>query len=692
MKLRTVLLTASIAVITALFTAVAVLNALLPGKIRALAIQTLQKQTGKQAAIGSVSISLLKGLVFKDVRLSENGETLFSVKRAAVGFNVFTLAMGKLGVSSLEFDSPYAFIERGEDGVLNFKKLFHKKAGGSPSVVSRIIVRDGRISFRDLRITPAFSKTIEHIELSTGFALPADIGFRLSASLRGSSSRVQINGKYRLPEKSLSATVVLKEFQAQDVQPYIWRSRIAQAVVNGTNYVQLTGDVLSIKTNSEVRGAWFGIGRTKAIADGSIEAAFTFDLKKGLEDYAGTVVFSDCELQTAQPLRLQGPVEFSKDKFSWKALKLGYAGEEYISSGTLSDISHPSLELGIYSRNMHLEATAKSKDNVLNISRLKAEFRDSTLFLQGSVDLSRLPALPAQLYSTAHLELADLGLFFAKTKTWNKAAPRGKLNLDLDAFGDLRDFTKLTVNALAKSTRLSAYGVTAGNFSLDYKQAAGIAKTLFNFSFYDGTVNGDASGDLTKPGLPLSGEFSADGIALEKFKADTPLKDRDLAGNMTSNAVFSGELAHPRSYAGSGTVAISKGRLWQLDILKDLGQNFFPELLSVTFEKGSSNFRFKEQTVYVENLNLMSSLIQLAGKGSLRLDGPVDAFINIQVSENVLPNLWQLKKFAAAILRQTGKIVGVRVTGTRKQPQYQLQQPIFSGVFQGLRDFFNPKK
>jgi hypothetical protein len=396
----------------------------------------------------------------------------------------------------------------------------------------------------------------------------------------------------------------------------------------------------------------------------------------------------EAALPSSLVLSTEGVVDFATDRLSWKQLKVRYAGNEYTSSGTVSSFRQPVIGFGIYSQETQVEGSVRLRDKVLEITRVKAASGKSEASIQGTVDISRAPALPCQLSFSANLDMAGMERFIASPK-WKEAKPAGAFTVQSTASGDLSHPDMMKVNALVKSASFTSYGLNAGNLNVDYRQAEGTAKALFNFSFYDGTANGDVQAELAKNGIPYSLKTTVQGVNVEKLKADTAFRQKDLSGILSAESLFTGQMAQKPAVIGKGKVAIANGRLWQLDVLAGLKQFVLPELFSVTFDRGSTEFLLDNDQLTLDKLNLLSSTVQIVGKGSTRLAGaeqPIEGLVSIQVSENILPNLGKLRTLAGKVLGQTGKVVGVKISGTRQRPKYDLTQPFFSDVWRFLQE------
>ncbi|MGE5307500.1 MAG: DUF748 domain-containing protein [Deltaproteobacteria bacterium] len=703
MKARYKLLIALLVTAALLTAAALVLSARLPAIARDIAVKTAAEKTGKQLSIGTVKVDLFKGIVFTDLALSSQGRTVASAKRASAHFNILSLFSGNLIVDAFELESPSVPVVRRKDGsfeIAGVSSLPRTKAPakkeGFGLVITRVAVKDAMVDFTDDSLSPAFRSYLYPLEFYAQLSPPSSAAFRFSAGIARGPARIVGKGTYELASRALSATAIFEHLAPADFQPYLsGKFSITGGALDGAAAVEYKERVLSIKTDSTARNCGVELTAGKASFDGKISASYTGHARPTPPEYTVSMTLSRLEAALANGIKINaaGALQIDPDVFLWKGIKLIYAGEEYVSSGSVRGFSSPTFEFGIYSTKAQLEGLIQTKNRILQITRIKGVMNGSNLFVTGTVDVSDLTAVPADLSVTGDVDLTDLNVFFSKQQGWQQASPSGRLHTEMKVSGDLRQPCRLKVKGAVKSKTLCAYGLAFGNLHAEYDQENGAGHSLFNFSFYDGIVHGEASLDLTKTGYPYTVKTTSEGINVQKLKNDTPFRAKDLSGTINVCSVISGQAGAIGNPEVRGNVQLADGKIFQLDILQGLGQMLFPELLSVTFSRGAADFNVKDRMLTVTEASLASSTLQLTGKGTADLSSPeqpVNGLFNIQVSSSIIPRLGKFKNIASVILDQSRRVVGVQVSGTRTHPQYRLTQPLVDDLFRGLRDLLGP--
>ena len=686
-----------IALCLLLAAAVTVANAFLPEKIRSSAVTAIKNSTGADCRIASVRFHFFKGLVARDIAVSKEGNPLFSVEEISLRPDPLAIFSGKLIISSLTIIRPSARFERWSREGPGPAQFIPRPGGGGnlpfPLIVNHISIQKGEIAFVDHTVEPAFARTITGLNVNAWLSLPPSVKFTFEAAVENSPMTMGAIGQLDLSSASFTCRANVKGLTAADILPY-WPGR-AVALNNGRAdtdiAIEFKEGVLKLRAVSRVSKAEFSAGKVKAAFDSTV----TF--KMGQAFSAPPVFTLECVIDRGTidfggfpgVLAVSGPLELSKSALAWKGFKVSRGEQSYITAGTLKNFSSPEIDFNAFDgNNLQIEGLAKTENNVLTISYLKATTPASTVSLTGTLDFGS-KELNAGLSSLFDLELSDLDTFFKHTKSWEQAKPSGKVSGQAKFTGSLSNIPHASASCGFKSGPLSAYGLKAGSSFADYKQEAGRAKLLFNFSAYDGLMNNEADIDLTAPGLPFQFKTKFEGLKLEQLKNDTVLKNKDLAGSLTGQAEFTGSLNSIKDSSGQGTIDMSKGKLLQLDVLAGLGQLLFPELGMITFDYGHAGFTVKDRKVNTNDFALTSRTLALAGKGSLGFDGSVDAFMELQVSDMIIPTLGHLRQIAGMVLKQTGKIVGVKITGTRRQPKYSVEQPIVMDIWKKLKGLLN---
>jgi|GEM_PF-2626694 len=153
----------------------------LPEKIKKLATDFLEEQLELEASLQSVDFSFWKGIEVKGFAIKNPAgfkeEKLIKIERAVLKPSFLSLLRRKPAVSAIFIDEPQFSLERNQKGIWNIERLLKPSPQKSPPKekspdkkfslrVSKIVIRQGNISFRDEGITPSFSRKIKNINLN----------------------------------------------------------------------------------------------------------------------------------------------------------------------------------------------------------------------------------------------------------------------------------------------------------------------------------------------------------------------------------------------------------------------------------------------------------------------------------------------------------------------------------------------
>ncbi|MFZ0611805.1 MAG: translocation/assembly module TamB domain-containing protein [Desulfobacterales bacterium] len=158
-------------------------------RAKALAIETLERQTGLRLELGSLSGSLLTNLSATDLRLEGPSGPLLAVDRISVGYALPLLLHRTLMIRYLRFEGLQVYLVRQADGTWNVEaeaRRFASPAGepseGAPLAVvfRRLAIDGGTLSIRDEASAPPQIRRIENLTLD----LQLDIASEIKADLR----------------------------------------------------------------------------------------------------------------------------------------------------------------------------------------------------------------------------------------------------------------------------------------------------------------------------------------------------------------------------------------------------------------------------------------------------------------------------------------------------------------------------
>lgn len=226
----------------------------LPIKIRSLIIQNLENYTRKRASLKSVQFSLLKGLILENLILYDGGKTLISVKEASCAFLILPIFKEKkIIIPVIKLREPRIFLNRRADNTINLMELVPGKKAEEKKqafgiIVSGINVSDGQIDFQDDTFSPAFSKSIEDVNLGLHLDWPAGIRCNFRAKAKAAPPiLVEAYAEFQLLAQELNAKISIKELPPEDFSVYYSNSGL---VIKNGKIDALVNLNLKVKENS----------------------------------------------------------------------------------------------------------------------------------------------------------------------------------------------------------------------------------------------------------------------------------------------------------------------------------------------------------------------------------------------------------------------------------------------------------
>jgi len=387
-------------------------------------------------------------------------------------------------------------------------------------------------------------------------------------------------------------------------------------------------------------------------------------------------------------VNLTGRIKFSPDRIDWEGLRFLVNGIQYKATGSWQNFISPRLQVVLESENIRLKASFKVKGTEFDFSEFIGAYLNSEFSATGIVD-TKNPNLPfADISGSLDLNLEDLKKIFVKAaEQLDKAKLQGMVAVDFNFKGKTDSFKNCFLQARASSPAFSAYGLKSENFSFDYTQSEGAGNiTGLILPFYSGLVQGSAVINFKEPKLPYQINLILKGVRIEKFKADTPAKDQDIAGKVDADFKLNGLFDDISKLNGSGDINVSEGKLWQLNLFKGLGSLLFVrDFTNIIFTKGSCKFKVEDKLISTDNLVLRSDITDLDGKVKIGFDSTIDAYLNVHILNESVPLSGTFKDVATAIIGRAGRFGVIKITGTLKEPKNKFE-PAVGDILIGLKN------
>jgi len=371
-----------------------------------------------------------------------------------------------------------------------------------------------------------------------------------------------------------------------------------------------------------------------------------------------------------------GRFRFVPNQVSWDDIGFRYHDARYRSSGALTDFKAPGVRMKLSSEDVSLEAAFAVNGKAFNFSKLTGKYLDSGFSVRGSLDASDPARLPADIEGSLNIDLEDLKKASGKLKEKiERARPEGMVKTEFSLKGDLRDLKTCAVDAKISSDELSLYGLKLATSTMNYSQKDGAGDILFMKSFfYGGSTAATGRIDWAAPDSPYRFDVEIDGIRVERFKADTSFKDKDIAGSVKLRAKLKGFLADAGRLSGEGKISVTDGKLWQLNLFQGLGVLLFTsDFNNIIFKEGRCDFTIADKAIYTDELTLKSELLDLYGPVRIGFDNSVSATLKAEFPEDVFESNARTNIKAAI-----GKFTYIEVAGTLKEPKYRIRPDVQS--------------
>lgn len=407
--------------------------------------------------------------------------------------------------------------------------------------------------------------------------------------------------------------------------------------------------------------------------------------KQEVPVFSGEATLQNVDLTLAQQnIALEtdtGRVKFDTktENIQWHFEAVKYANNIYSFDGTLKGFQAPEINAVVIGPDIKVQADLTKTKGPLKVSSLKGRYKNTSFDLSGEWDTKQ--DLTCQGNIT--LELEDLKHFLPQYQGALKPIdPQGIVFLRGDITGPIADPRLWKIKSHATSDAVKAYGLKFHNVELDYTQIGREGfLNLLSFNAYRGKGAVKGRLDIGEKDLQYRLRAILEGVDLNALKLDTTMKEKTFFGILGLDASLNGTAGDPKSLRGDGALAIKNGNLWEFNPLKGLGDFLFiPRFSSITFTQAEGDFTIRDGYIYTDNFELQGTELGLIAEGKISLEGELDLLVNSQIN---MPG----PKIADQISR-AANLTAIKITGTVKDPKYQLQ-PIAQNIMKKLGDIFS---
>jgi hypothetical protein len=344
-------------------------NIFLPQKLKVWVVDFLSTRTARQVTLDRINYNIFKGIVLKGLTIFENtsegeiNKKFLTVEEIYFRLPIPPLFARKLIITNLYIGSPDVVITRIKPKEWNFSDILTVKPPEPKpkftTLISRAVISEGKISFKDLTKEPAFNTQMEATNGEMYLTLPANINFKFSSRIvRTPAITIQSSGKYNFLLQTLDLEFNTKDITLTDYAPYYQKS-LPFEIIQGESDLKIS---FSLDKDKHIRlyGTSFikGLAVQQESLQGSGDLTVTTDVayKLGEEkhvEYRGDVEFRNFVakgLPVVETLKnINGKVKFSKDTLFTDELKIVVSGTPVVIKGKINNFNNPLLDLTLNS-------------------------------------------------------------------------------------------------------------------------------------------------------------------------------------------------------------------------------------------------------------------------------------------------------------------------------------------------------
>ncbi|MBU2540670.1 MAG: DUF748 domain-containing protein [Candidatus Omnitrophica bacterium] len=389
---------------------------------------------------------------------------------------------------------------------------------------------------------------------------------------------------------------------------------------------------------------------------------------------------------------INGSLILNETALNWKDINFSIYNQDFNTSGVVEDFNAPKLKFNVSSPLLNLRTQVSLNKENAEIENLSISSFDSTLIADGVVYFSEGEESRISLNTKIKLETSNLIHWLPQfEETLKQLGPKGNINLETQIQGPLLSFTDWALTLNAESESLKVARLNLDKLQLSYKQTNNIIKKLSFFgNLYGGNFKLKGKGEILPETFQLDLDVDIQNVDLAKLKSDTAFKDKDISGILSAKAILNAKRPIIETLSGEGELNIKEGKIWELKLLKGLGEILLlPEFSRINFNEGEATFRIADKRISTQDLTLASPQMNLAAEGWLGFDGMLNFDVYCEFSEEYIEHSADLRKLITNIFAEINKYLVVKVSGSLKQPEYKIMpKKLQLDILKPFKDIF----
>ena len=519
-----------------LFGATVYLNkVILPKKIKSLIISKLAEQTGKNVTLKSLEFSFFKGLVLRDLVISDSQNVILSTRQANCTIFIWPIFKKQIIIPNINLKAPYIFLERRADSSFNLQDFFvpvqpAAKKSDFSFAVFKLVITNGNVVFQDDTLAVKLKKEIKNIQFNLQLGLPVKLKFQLTAELVNQPPVfINTSGEYKILSQELAANLTLKDLSTSEFSAYYQDlGDLVSGLIDLQAKIDLKNKKLQVNLTSKGDNLFFTKDNLKAKLNSSLQSKIEYNLETKKLEFNGSCDIQQAEIAglefLGQVKNLNGKFVFNQNSLIADNLKAELLGVRFEIKLGIKDFSTRVLSIDTDFDLSMLPIIAKDK---FNFSLINSASGKAALFIKiqpdnqgvwgvkGSLDITgaglKLEKVDSPIEDIAgSLEFTQQGL------SWTDAKFKYQ-GVKYESSGTLYDFTSLKIKLKLFSDDLSV----AVDFDLLGKKIK-IAQLKGKYLDSQFLISGDLDqSDPAKPQVDLTGRINLELSNLNKILEKT---------------------------------------------------------------------------------------------------------------------------------------------------------------------------
>ncbi|MFA5200226.1 MAG: AsmA family protein [Candidatus Omnitrophota bacterium] len=531
---------------------------ILPQKIKSIIIESLEKQTGKDVSLKSLQFNLFKGLILRDLVMTDNQNVILSTRQVNCSIFIWPILKKQIIIPSITFKTPYIYLERKEDNTFNLEGLFTaqrppEKKSDFSVVVLKVNIENGEVVFQDNTLNLKLRKEIKNIKLGLHLSLPASVKFNFKGEIPSSLLVTLVStGEYKILSKELICDFEVNNLPIQDFKAYYGDlGGLASGPVYLYGHINLKDKLL--KSEIKLRSENLILEKDKLSAKLTLnfEANADYEVESKKLSFKGACDILHADILGVPTLgdvkNLRGKFAFNQKSLVSDSLKAELLGKQFEVTLGIKDFKTPvlSIETGLELNSLPNILKEKFNFNYINSASGKAVLnikaqpdKTGAWSFQGSMDIIGANLkIEKQDFPVENI-YGKLG-FSQNGLNWEEAKFRFR-GVDYESGGSLVDFNAADIKLTLDSSELSI----TSNFKLTGKK---IKIDQFKGKYLSSPFSAQGEIDNTDPSkvmADLKGKLTIEISNLSKlFDKKYPfLNEMKLSGSLESDFSLTGNL------------------------------------------------------------------------------------------------------------------------------------------------------